>query len=78
MRAKSSNHNRVRLLRGSRDVPAWRLRTCPKCGAAPGQSCRREINAKVQGKETGGGYTVRLKGPHAERKADPQPEEEAT
>lgn len=41
---------------------------CPKCGSQPGRSCVRQVTGVVGGKDYGGGYTVRLKNPHKERK----------
>ncbi|BCJ64126.1 hypothetical protein [Polymorphospora rubra] len=45
-----------------------RSRPCPKCGAEPGQACRTRAGGRVQGVDTGGGYTRPLKHVHAERK----------
>ena len=42
-------------------------RTCPKCEAAPGMSCRRWVGGRVCGEDVGGGYWKSLKNPHPER-----------
>lgn len=67
---RRAKQRQVRIPTLGRPTPAL-LRHCPKCGAAPNQSCVRVVSARVEGVETGGGYTVRLKNVHPERKRRP-------
>lgn len=44
-----------------------RDRACPKCGAAPGASCTRNLAARIDGKVVGSGYDRILLSCHKER-----------
>lgn len=50
------------VIKGQLGTPAWKTRTCPKCDAAPGQSCR------ITRGGSDGAYSRPIKTPHDERK----------
>lgn len=67
---RASNKRDGVALSGQRRPPAALLRTCPRCGAAPNQSCRKVTRTgRISGEDVGGGYVVLLKQVHRERRA---------
>lgn len=66
---RHSNKRDAAKVAGKGRPRATMLRSCPRCGAGPNQSCTETRGARVAGQDTGGGYTVRLKMPHRERAA---------
>lgn len=64
------------MARSSRWEPVPQMkafaRACPKCGAAAYNFCRRVRADKTTGGPDDGGYLIRLKTLHAERRRKPE------